>query len=241
MKAPVWIPVGQARFQEISGGSYLAAVAGLEPVEFGPLEIDTDLQFLHRWFASDYGKFWGLGGIPQKELRSILEEKAEATNPRFWVVRHLPSRQPIYIHITYDPVTDLLASHLPVQTGDVGAHSFVAPFPDRLGYSTNVLLYLADAFCFLDPSVTRILREPDIRNRAMIRRRLQLGYSLGNVVHLPQKIAQVSYQTRKGFMDVDLLKLPPVPALSLWPCKVFFHRVHRFVFKRLAAVFRSTR
>ena len=137
--------------------------------------------------------------------------------------------------MTYDLLTDALGKYFPVLDGDIGAHSFVAPHIDRLGYKASELLYLSDAVTFIESSINRILREPDVRNLRIIKRRLQLGYHLDKVVYLPNKTAQMMIQTRSSFADVDISNLPPIQNLSLWSSKVLFHRLRRFVNKRLAA------
>jgi hypothetical protein len=225
----------QARVQRTSDGMVLATIRHRDPVEFGPLEMETDLPYLRRWFEGDYGKFWGLGGLSRQKLEAVLEEKSRAKGGRLWIGRHLPSRRPLYIHMTYDPFTDAVGNYFSVLDGDIGAHSFVAPYMDRLGYKANELLYFSDAVTFIDSSINRILREPDIENFAIIRRRLQLGYHLEKVIYLPNKTAQVITLTRSSFANVDISNLPPTPALRFWTNKVFFHRLRRFVKKRIAA------
>jgi Acetyltransferase (GNAT) domain len=204
----------------MSGAPMVSSVA--MEVPFGPsgtvvlrkMVLDEDAPLLHDWFSRDYARFWGLQGKTVDEIREKFAgiEASGTCDMVFGILASTGER--LFMFQSYDVHADVLSRHYPVQTGDRGFHLMLGPVEKPLPAAAYYTLQAIAAWIFRDPSVQRMVGEPDIRNRKVLLRLVQAGFDFGRVVHLPYKTAVMTYRTRAAFDRSRGLHPPPAPTQS---------------------------
>ena len=102
---------------------------------------------------------------------------------------------PVAVFQTYEPEHDPVGEAYDVQPGDLGVHLFVGPGERRPGFTGNLVRYLLGVV-LEDPSVRRIVVEPDVLNERSVARFRREGFEVGPVVDLGHKTAQLAFLPR---------------------------------------------
>jgi RimJ/RimL family protein N-acetyltransferase len=202
-------------------------------IEFRPLDPGSDLAMVHDWVNRDYASFWKMKGMSLPEVESVYRDKLGRENYHVYIGTLLPSREPAFLLEVYHPVTDELGKYYDSIETDRAVHFIRAPMEKRIkDFSWHMILATTE-FIFNDPSVQRIVREPDVGNRKMITLLLQSGFKLGPVLHLSHKTARFIYMTREQFNDVkeNIARLPV--QYSPNPLALNYHRVIGKILRRL--------
>lgn len=159
-----------------------------------PVDPVGDLDVIYGWVTQPRARFWGMTTYTRDEVGEVYAYLAGLTTHHAYLVHRAGS--PVAIFQTYDPAHDAVGETYPVLEGDIGVHLFVAP-TDRPepGFTGRLTSYLLGVV-FADPTVQRIVAEPDIANAASLARAERMGLQRGAVVELPDKTAQLAFVTR---------------------------------------------
>ncbi|AEV87881.1 siderophore synthetase [Actinoplanes sp. SE50] len=178
-----------------------------------PLDLDRDLELLHRWVTHPRSRFWGLQGAGPDRVRAEYQRIRDDPHHHAWLGLD-DDGTPLFLAETYEPAHSELAGHYPVRPGDIGMHVLVAPpSRPRSGVTSAVLRAVLD-FCFADPRIDRVVVEPDVRNEAIARKNAEAGFVEEGQVRLRDKVARLSFCTRTGYeMSVPHLR-PAVMAYA---------------------------
>lgn len=164
----------------------------MSTLSFRPLRPEEDAPTIHGWTTQPRGRFWGMADKSVEEVRDIYAYVDSLEAHWAWIAEQ--DGRPVALLQTYEPEHDPVAEVYDVQPGDVGAHVFVAPGEDALAIGAGIFTWLFD-----DPSVQRLVGEPDAANRAILHRLEQTGFELGERVRIGDKDAQLVYLTRERF------------------------------------------
>ena len=160
----------------------------------------ADAATIHAWVTEDRGSFWMMSDYTLEEVREVytwLDE--QPTHTASFV---LADGEPAAIVQTYrvdaevEPVSQLL-DHRP---GDLGIHFFVASGGERREGWTMQLVGAGALAVLADPSVRRLVLDPDVDNAPAVAIAERLGAVRGPVLDLGHKIAQIL------FLDADALR-----------------------------------
>ncbi|MEV5986348.1 GNAT family N-acetyltransferase [Streptomyces sp. NPDC052051] len=176
-------------------GTYEQDVPGFGTVRIRVLDPAGDADVVHRWVTEERARFWGMTGHTRQQVQDIYGFVDSLTTHHAYLAFH--DDLPAALFQTYQPEHDPLGEHYDVQDGDLGIHLLIAPSPAgrRHGY-TGALIGAFLSFVLTDPSVRRIVAEPDIRNDKSIARLLRSGFEPGPQVDLDHKRAQLVFLTR---------------------------------------------
>lgn len=171
-------------------------------------DLDRDVETLHGWVTDPRSRFWGLLDADLDTLRN--EYAALGATPHHHVWWGRLDGSPTYLVETYDPAHSELASHYPVQPGDVGMHLLVAPTERPVHGLTTEVMRAVMSFLF-SPTVggahgrvDRVVVEPDVRNAAIARKNVAAGFVVERAVRLSDKEAALSFCTRADFARSSL-------------------------------------
>lgn len=140
---------------------------------------------VHAWVTEERASFWGMGGASRELVQEIYEDVDRRTTHHAYLARR--EGQPVALFQTYDCAEDRVSECYEVQPGDIGVHLLIGP--DRGGAEqgfTAALLNVFLAYLLSDPSVRRVVAEPDARNEKAIARLQRTGFALGPEVELPE-------------------------------------------------------
>jgi penicillin amidase len=162
-----------------------------------PLDPVVDLDLVHGWVTEDRAKFWGMTDHTKAEVGEVYAYLDTLTTHHAYLVRD--GDVPVALFQTYQPAADPLGEFYDVRPGDLGAHLFVAPTDAPVaGFSTRLVVGLMAAV-FADPSVQRIVIEPDLDNDKSIALLSRAGFVWDSVIDLPHKKAQLGFLTRTAY------------------------------------------
>lgn len=152
-----------------------------------------DSELLHRWVTEERARFWGMLERTRAEVEEIYAYIDEQ--------EHLSARlvcwdgEPWALFQTYDPAVDEIGQFYDRRPGDVGVHLLIGPGRRPEGFSDALFSHLV-AWVFSDPSVQRIVLEPDVRNEKSASLLERLGAQAGPQAQLPDKRAQFAFLDR---------------------------------------------
>ncbi|RIJ49619.1 GNAT family N-acetyltransferase [Clavibacter lycopersici] len=160
-----------------------------------PLDPDADAALVHAWVTAPRARFWQMEHATLDDVRA--EYRSIAADPRrdAWIGLH--DGVPAFLVEAYDPADDPVGAHLDPLPGDRGMHLLVAPpSGDPLpGFTTAVMRHVV-RHLLRDPTVRRLVVEPDVRNQAIHRLNERVGFRPLRVVDLGTKHALLSVATR---------------------------------------------
>lgn len=197
-------------------------------ISFRPVRPTADAELLHRWVTHPKSSFWLMSQASRADVeRAYAEVEASPYQAAFigeygtWPYGRErygtppgeaageapygggPRRpEPVCLMERYDPAHVELPGLYEPEPGDVGMHFLVAPAgpgtPPVHGFTRAVITAVL-AELFADPSVRRIVVEPDVRNTAVQRLNAAVGFVPVRVVRKPEKDALLSTCTREQF------------------------------------------
>ncbi|TNM38610.1 GNAT family N-acetyltransferase [Nocardioides albidus] len=163
-----------------------------------PLDVERDLDLLHAWVTHPRSVYWMMQDATRDDVRE--EYAGIVANPHHdaWLGR--VDGAPRFLAETYDPAHSPLAGLPELGEGDLGMHVLVAPpaGPSVRGLTTAVFDAVM-AHCFADPSVRRVVVEPDARNEPIRAKNVAAGFVELREIPLPGKTAMLSVCTRAAF------------------------------------------
>ncbi|MFS4506753.1 GNAT family N-acetyltransferase [Clavibacter sp. Sh2141] len=172
-----------------------AVVTPVHPLAMRPLDPDGDAPFVHGWVTAPRARFWQMEHATLDDVRAEYAGIAADPSRRAWIGLH--DGVPAFLVEEYDPADDPIGPHLDPLPGDRGMHLLVAPAAgDPLpGFTTAVMRHVV-AHLLRDPSVRRLVVEPDVRNAAIQRLNARVGFRPLRVVDTGAKHALLSVLTR---------------------------------------------
>jgi siderophore synthetase component/RimJ/RimL family protein N-acetyltransferase len=160
-----------------------------------PLQSPDDLVVIHRWVSHEHARYWGLLGKSLEEVVAAYQEISRRAD----VYLGFFGPAPAFLLETYWPGRDPVGQHYDVQASDRGLHLLVAPPEQRLAGFTWAVFATAMDLLFSDPTVERIVVEPDIRNGRIHALNRRAGFRYQRVVELPGKTAHLAFCTRAHY------------------------------------------
>jgi RimJ/RimL family protein N-acetyltransferase len=164
------------------------------------LDPDADLDVLHDWVTQPRARFWGLAELSRAELRDLYAYVGSLPTHHAFLVRWDDS--PVALLQTYEPEHDPVGEVYPALPGDVGAHFLLGARGPRGADLWGAVGPLLVAFCFADPSVDRVVVEPDAANARAHARMRALGFEVADHVRVGEKDAVLAFLTRERARDV---------------------------------------
>jgi hypothetical protein len=159
-----------------------------------PVDPVADLDVLHGWVTQPRATFWGMTTYTRDEIGEVYAYLDGLSTHHAYLVHR--DGVPVAIFQTYEPAHDPVGETFEVRDGDLGCHLFVGPADaPEPGFTGRLVAYLV-GIVLADPSVQRIVAEPDVANAASIARAERIGLQLGDVVELADKTAQLAFITR---------------------------------------------
>jgi lysine N-acyltransferase len=154
-----------------------------------------DLDLVHRWMQAPHvAAFWHQAWPRERwdaELRRQLRGKHSLP-----CLVSLTGTTVVYLEV-YRAVRDVVGGVYPVRPHDLGLHVAVGDLAltDK-GLVRSLLPVLTDALFEADPECTRVLLEPDVRNRRAISAFTAGGFTPVGEVLLPDKVALLMVRSR---------------------------------------------
>lgn len=171
-------------------------------VDLEPLDLERDLELLHRWVTHPKAVFWMMQGADLEDVRVAYAELESCDHHDVWLGR--VEGEAAFLAETYDPERSPLAGLAELRPGDLGMHVLVAPTDaPRHGFTSRVLAAVV-RHCFRNPAVHRVVVEPDVRNDAIAELNARAGFLVEREVELPDKRAALSLCTRERFEQSPL-------------------------------------
>lgn len=178
----------------------LAATISIEP-----LDLERDLALLHAWVTHPRSSYWMMQGASLDDVRA--EYAGILADPHHDAFLGRVAGRPTFLVETYDPARADGLSDLPeLRPGDLGMHVLVAPpEAEPVPGLTTAVFDAVMAFCFSDPSVERVVVEPDVRNQPIRDKNLAAGFTELREIPLPGKTAMLSVCPRADWNALDLV------------------------------------
>lgn len=169
---------------------------------FRPVDAPTDAALLHDWFGQDRARYWGMLTASVDDVRDMYAGISSSANHDAFLGSGSGSAggAPEFLMERYDPALDPVGAHFTIKDGDVGMHLLVAPTGEPVHGFTRSVMTAVLGFLFADPTVQRIVVEPDVRNEKIQALNAVVGFEPAAVIHLPDKDAQLSFCTREGYL-----------------------------------------
>ena len=163
----------------------------------GPLDPTRDLALLHAWVTHPRAVYWGMLDATREQVHD--EYARIAADPHHHALLGRADGVPAFLMEHYDPAHSPLAGLPELRPGDVGMHVLVAP-TDRpvRGFTAAVMRRVMEQ-CFADPSVLRVVVEPDVRNDKIATLNAAVGFVVSRTVDLADKTAALSFCSRADF------------------------------------------
>jgi siderophore synthetase component len=167
-----------------------------------PLDVESHIGTLHRWFTDPRSVYWGMLSATPADVAAEYHRIAEHPHHHAWLGR--VDGIPAFLVETYDPARSELAglTHLvdDLADGDLGMHVLVAPASgDPVAGHTTAIFRAVMEHCFREPTVRRVVVEPDARNLAIRRKNTDAGFTEVREIRLSGKTAMLSVCTRTAF------------------------------------------
>ncbi|MCZ9354805.1 acetyltransferase [Streptomyces mutabilis] len=186
-----------------TGGDLLDGVADWGPVptaagEFHlmPVHAERDVPLIARWMNDPaVAEFWELTGplgVTGDHVRAQLAGDGRSV-PCVGALGGVPMSYWELYRADLDP----LARYCPVRPHDTGLHLLIGDAADRgRGIGTALIRAVADLVLARRPACTRVLAEPDVRNRPSVAAFLGAGFRLSGEIDLPGKRAALMIRER---------------------------------------------
>lgn len=167
-----------------------------------PLDPTRHLALLHAWVTHPRSVFWGM---QDATVEQVHDEYARiAADPHHHALLGRADGEPAFLMERYDPAHSPLAGLPELRAGDVGMHVLVAPTDRPVHGFTSAVLRRVMEECFADPSVRRVVVEPDVRNDKIAALNAAVGFVVCRTVDLADKTAALSFCTRADFFSSAL-------------------------------------
>ncbi|WP_097871179.1 GNAT family N-acetyltransferase [Streptomyces sp. rh34] len=162
-----------------------------------PLDPAADAGLVHGWVTHPKAAFWLMGDAGRADVEQ--EYRAIAAHPHHDAFIGLHDGAPAFLIERYDPTEVELKGLYEAEPGDVGMHFLVAPTDTPVHGFTRAVITAVMDFLFADPSVRRVVVEPDVTNSAVQALNKAVGFDVLREIAKPEKTALLSACTREQF------------------------------------------
>lgn len=168
--------------------------------EVRPVDPFSDVELLHDWVTHPKAAYWLMQGASVPDVEREYTGIAAAGNHDAFIGLH--EGRPAFLIERYDPAEVELKGLYDPEPGDIGMHFLVAqvPAPKRLHGFTRAVITTVMELLFDDPSVRRVVVEPDVRNTAVHALNEAVGFRIVEKIEKPEKDAYLSVCTREMFL-----------------------------------------
>ncbi|MBZ6129789.1 GNAT family N-acetyltransferase [Streptomyces olivaceus] len=161
-----------------------------------PVTVERDVPLVARWMndpaVAPYWQLTGPQSVTGEHVRAQLAGDGRSV-PCLGVLDGVPMS---YWEI-YRADLDPLARYCPVRPHDTGIHLLIGEAADRgRGLGTALIRTVAGLVLAGRPACTRVLAEPDVRNRPSVAAFLGAGFRSAGEVDLPDKRAALVIRER---------------------------------------------
>ncbi|MEU9476748.1 GNAT family N-acetyltransferase [Streptomyces sp. NPDC048191] len=164
---------------------------------FRPVDPLQDGELLHSWITHPKAAFWMMQDAKQEDVeRAYLEIAADEHHHALLGLR---AGRPVFLMEKYDPAHRELVGLYAPRPGDVGMHFLTPPTDTPVHGFTRSVITAVLAHLFEDPSVQRVVVEPDVRNKAVHALNEAVGFVPAREIRKPEKRALLSFCSREGF------------------------------------------
>ncbi|MGU3293014.1 non-ribosomal peptide synthetase [Williamsia sp. M5A3_1d] len=163
------------------------------------IDLDTDVDLVHRWLAHPKSHFWDMLAATREEVVALITH-ADANG--FGMRLGIVNGEPQFLFELYEPLSSELADagtgyvHSP---GDIGMHLLVAPTETPVTGFTEAVMRHIMRTAFTEAGARRVVVEPDVRNTAVHRLNDLVGFRVAGDHPVGDKTARLSYCTANDF------------------------------------------
>jgi penicillin G amidase len=195
---PAWA-AGQLvpAFLEARVTVYEEKVDGFGRFALVTLDPAAHAELVHRWVTQPQNRFWGMAGHTVDDVRDIYTYIDALPTHHAYLIQF--DDTPIGLFQTYEPGHDPVGERYEVQPGDIGMHLLLSPRRPPPRGLTDAIAPVLFRFLFRDPTRTRIVVEPDVRNTRALRRLERHGFTQAGDIDLPDKRARLAFLPRHRF------------------------------------------
>lgn len=161
------------------------------------LDPVRDLALLHAWVTHPRSVFWGMQDATPQQVHD--EYARIADDPHHHAMLGRADGTPAFLMERYDPAHSPLSALPELRPGDVGMHVLVAPTDTPVHGFTSAVMRRVMEECFADPTVRRVVVEPDALNHRIAVLNAAVGFVVAREVELPDKTAALSFCRREDF------------------------------------------
>ncbi len=206
-----------------------ALITPVGRVTIEPVLPNEHSDLLHAWVTHPKSRFWGMQGLTAEESRAAFEQIDATAGHDAWLGR--VDGRATFLTETYDPGCSELAEHLDARPGLLGMHVLIAPTDSAVHGLTSQVFRAVMHFCFRDPSVTKVVVEPDVANHAVHAKNAAAGFTVARRITLSDKEALLSFCALSDFaasrLESGERRLPSPDVAHLEPGVMA--RAHRHV------------
>ncbi|MER6953916.1 MULTISPECIES: GNAT family N-acetyltransferase [unclassified Streptomyces] len=165
---------------------------------FRPLDPLSDAELLHSWLTHPKAAYWMMQDAEPVDVERAYMDIA--ADPHQLALLGLRDGVPVFLMERYDPVHRELVGLYEPLPGDVGMH-FLTPATDTPVHGfTRAVITAVMAHLFEDPTVRRVVVEPDVSNTAVHALNEAVGFVPEREIQKPEKTALLSFCTRESFL-----------------------------------------
>lgn len=166
---------------------------------FRPLDPLKDAELLHSWLTHPKAAYWMMLDARLEDVeRAYMEVAADEHQEAYLGLR---DGEPAFLMERYDPAHRELVGLYDPRPGDVGMHFLVPPTDRPVHGFTRAVITAVMAHLFEDPSVERVVVEPDVSNKAVHALNEAVGFVPEREIQKPEKKALLSFCTRDQFFN----------------------------------------
>ncbi|MEU6660889.1 GNAT family N-acetyltransferase [Streptomyces sp. NPDC046821] len=161
------------------------------------LDPFKDTALVHRWVTHPKAAFWLMQDASPEDVEREYAAMAAAEHHEAFIGEL--SGDPCFLTEHYDPAHVELVGLYEPEPGDIGMHFLVAPTDTPVHGFTRAVITAVMEHLFADPSVRRVVVEPDVRNTAVHALNEAVGFVPDHEIQKPEKKALLSFCTREQF------------------------------------------
>ncbi|WP_344929673.1 GNAT family N-acetyltransferase [Aquimarina addita] len=166
-------------------------------IELRHLDIEKDIHTIYEWVSKPYASFWGMLDKPLEAIKSEYTQLISRENYEVFIGMY--KDEPIFLMEKYKASTDRISSYYDAKDGDYGMHILVAPPQQKIhDFTWNVFSTIVSYF-FTQPQISRIVVEPDIRNKKIHELNKKAGFYYLKEINLPEKKAALAFCRPEDF------------------------------------------
>lgn len=170
-----------------------------------PLQMEEDIPVIHNWVNREYARYWQMQDSTLEDVRAAYTKITQAKDSKVFMGFY--NNEPAFLLECYWVMNDPLGTHYDARPGDHGFHILVAPADKPIhNFTWNVFTTIID-FMLSDPTVERLVVEPDVRNDKIHILNKRAGFAYQKIITLPQKQAYLAFCTREQYVAAKKAEL----------------------------------